>query len=59
LIQVRKDEFLKMMENEILDGKHKGFKNFSVTSRSKNSKRKKYYVSEPDYKKFKNKGLIK
>lgn len=45
--QIRKEEFLEMLELGFLDGKHKGAKTWTITNVKKGkSTRKKYYIAE-------------
>jgi hypothetical protein len=54
LKQIEKEEFLKMFELKILIGNDKKKRSWTITCRNKhNSKRKKYYVTEPDYREYK------
>ncbi len=46
--QISREDFQNMLKMGLLNTE-KGFKNFSTTSVNKKSKRKKHYVSMPDY----------
>lgn len=50
---VNKTDFIKMFELGIIDGKHKGRKNWYICSAGKGGKRKKRYVTEEDYESYK------
>jgi hypothetical protein len=51
LKQISNEVFQEMLKSGLLKTS-KGNKNFTVTSQQKGSKRKKFYVSMPDYLKF-------
>ena len=54
MISIKQIDFLKMLKIGILNGKDRNKKNWVRTSKTKKSKRKKYFITDNDFRMYQN-----